>query len=154
VAFIDNEQLKIMNMNTDTKIREKPRIIYPSITVAPSIKTEFVNGIKFDVCEVIKESYDMLANKANRFFLCVEDSFIYKWSGVRKYFISTGETRWDLMCMTKGECLDLIREFQSAHESILKLQKKAEKPGFKASANIRIDRLRSNIKERFGASPV
>ena len=93
----------------------KKQMTYPSETVAPSIYTDFVNGVKFDICEVIKEAHDMLYNSRNRFFLCVEDTFIYKYSSAEKFFAATGKTRWDMFCMTKGECLDLIKDYQTAY---------------------------------------
>ena len=46
-------------------------ISFPTPSVAPSVITKFVNGVKFDICEVCSESYDMLNDKKFRYFLCV-----------------------------------------------------------------------------------
>jgi hypothetical protein len=132
----------------------REQMTYPSETVAPSISTEFVNGVKFDICEVIEEAHDMLYNSRNRFFLCVEDAFIYKYAGAEKFFASTGKSRWDMFCMTKGECVDLINYYQAAYESITSLYKKAEKAGFKITATARATKIQQNLRTRFGHSPV
>lgn len=142
-------------MKTTTNIEiMKAQMTYPSETVAPSIQTEFVNGVKFDICEVVKEAHNMLYNSRNRFFLCVEDTFIYKYAGAEKFFAATGKTRWDMFCMTKGECIDLINEYQAAYESITALYKKAEKPGFKVSATAKAISMQQNLRTRFGHSPI
>ena len=132
----------------------KHKMTYPTETIAPSIYTDFVDGIKFDICELCKESYNMVIDKRFRFFLCVEDTFIYKYAGAEKFFAATGKVRWDMFCMTKQECKNLIEEYRSSYESILKLNKKAEIAGFKISATARSIQIQKNLRERFGYSPI
>ena len=60
-------------------------ISFPTPSVAPSIYTEFINGIKFDICEVCVESYDMLNDKKFRYFLCVEDTHIINYASAEKF---------------------------------------------------------------------
>jgi len=103
-------------------------MIYPSNTAAPSIVTEFVNGIKFDVCEVDSAAYDMLFNKASRFFLCCEDNIV----GIEfaeEYAAKTGEVRWDLFCGTKS---DMLNKIKSAQADLEAFEKWNSKPGFLA----------------------
>ncbi len=94
-------------------------MIFPTDTVAPSIKTIFIDSIKFDICEVIKDCYNLLDKPTSRFFVCVEDSTIIGYQFAEKYFKTTKDCRWGLFCKTKKECLVLITEFENCHNKIL-----------------------------------
>ena len=128
--------------------KSKKDMVYPSATAAPSIATEFVNGIKFDICEVDKAAYNMLYNKANRFFLCVDDNIVGIESA-EKFAAATGEVRWDLFCCTKSDCLSKIKAFQADLET---LQKWQNKPGYLAQ-KISSDII-SRCKAAYKVSPI
>lgn len=91
---------------------------YPSPSVAPSVVTEFVNGVKFDVCEVVKEAYDMLSDKRFRYFVCVEDTFIVGFAACESWCNTSGQDRWDMFCRTKGECLEMINDYAAKCEQV------------------------------------
>lgn len=127
---------------------------YPSETVAPSIHTDFVNGIKFDICEVDKACYDMLYNKTARYFLVVEDAHICFYASAEQYHAQTGECRWDLFCRTKQECKDLIKTFSDAYDVIERHLARAEKPAFKVLATIDANKVRERMIKTFGRAPL
>ena len=106
---------------------------YPSATAAPSIETLFVNGFKFDICELDKSAYNMIADKKFRFFLCCEDQIIGI-DSANKYFEKTGDVRWDLFCFSKSDCMDRINKVQSDLETI---QKWIGKTGFLAEKMVK-----------------
>ena len=129
-------------------------MIYPSPTAAPSVETLFVNGVKFDICEVDKAGYDMLLSPRNRFFICVEDNHICGYEIAEKFFQKTNEIRWDLFCKTKGECISLVHEFSNAYDSIIKLNQRAkEKPLLKDSCYKKVHSIRSRMMEIFRTIP-
>jgi hypothetical protein len=124
---------------------------FPSASVAPSVVTEFVNGVKFDVCEVIKEAYGMLADKKYRYFLCVEDSFIVNYAGAESYFAATGEERWDVFCMTKGDCLQMIRDYAAKCEQVENWRKMmSQKSGISPMILPKISQANEYSLKRFG----
>ena len=127
---------------------------YPSPSVAPSVYTAFVNGIKLDICEVIPAAYDMLLSKQYRFFLCVEDDFICKYKYAQKLFDKTGEDRWDMFCMTKSECMDLILKFNGHYEKIVLIEQQSiDKPVFKKSNDIIIKKIKDQCIDFYSKSP-
>lgn len=91
---------------------------YPSASAAPSIYTEHVNGIKFDICEVVPGAYNMLIDNRYRFFLAVEDTFIVNYAAAEQLYEATGEVRWDFFCRTRGECLAMIRDFEAKCDQV------------------------------------
>lgn len=93
---------------------------FPSPSVAPSVITEFVNGIKFDICEVVKDAYTLLLDKKYRYFLCVEDAFIVNYNSAEKLYEVTGIDRWDTFCYTKGECLQMVRDYAERCDQVAK----------------------------------
>ena len=132
----------------------KTTLTYPSNTVAPSIYTDFVNGVKFDVCEVIKEAHDMLSSSKARFFLCVEDE-ICGFKSAENYFQKTGEERWDFFCKTKQECIDMIKSFSDDYDKIERLQEKYNnKPVFKHSCLEQINLIRQKCLNIYGVKPL
>lgn len=127
---------------------------FPSATAAPSVVTEFVNGIKFDICEVVPGAYDMLNSSKARFFLCVEDSTIVNYSAAEGYFAATGESRWDLFCCTKGDCLARIKAFSDACDKIESLLAEAAKrPGLAKFYTDKANALRVQYKNIYGKTP-
>ena len=130
-------------------------ISYPTETVAPNIYTDFVNGVKFDICEVDKCAYSMLNSPKSRFFVCVEDNFITGFKSAEKLCAVTGEDRWDIFCVTKGECISLINEFSEAYDNIIKLLERAEnKPALRASSIGTANSIRSRMMVLFGTAPI
>lgn len=127
---------------------------YPSTSVAPSIHTDFINGVKFDICEVDKACYDMLYNETARYFLVVDDEHICFYDSADDYYTKTGECRWDLFCRTKQECKDLIKIFSDAHDIIERHLLRSEKPAFKLLATIDADKVRARMIKTFGKAPL
>lgn len=128
---------------------------FPSVTVAPSVVTEFVNGIKFDICEVIPEAYSQLTDKKFRYFLAVEDTFIVNYSAAERYFESTKEVRWDLFCTTKGECLSMIKDYENKCVQIGKWQDMIQqKTGISGMLLPKISALNESSLNKYGVKPV
>ena len=123
-------------------------MLYPSNTAAPSVATEFVNGIKFDICEVVPQCYDLVYGKGNRFFLCAEDNIVGIDAAI-EFHAKTGESRWDLFCGTKADMLNKIKQFQSDLETI---EKWKNKPGFLAQQIV--EKTISRCKSVYKVSPV
>ena len=129
-------------------------MIFPSPSVAPSIYTDFVNGVKFDICEVDSSAYDMLYSKRSRFFLSIEDTFIYNYKGAEDFFNATGETRWDLFTMTKADCLDKISKFSELSEQIAShIDLVNRKPVFAKSRSVIIEKLKNRMLDCYGVHP-
>lgn len=128
---------------------------YPHETVAPSIHTDFINGVKLDICEVDKSCYDMLSSSKARFFVCVEDNHICFHEAAEKFFNATGECRWDFFCKTKAECLDLINQFSDAYDSIEKWMERAERtPALKRSSMEKVNSIRTKMMNIFRMYPL
>lgn len=127
---------------------------YPTHTVAPSIHTDFVNGIKFDICEVESSCYDLLTNKKYRFFVCVEDNFICNYDASEKYFNATGEERWSFFCATKAECIAKIAKFSELTETIEVHKAFIKKhPKLALSRGLAIDKLKNRMVDSYGVHP-
>jgi hypothetical protein len=128
---------------------------YPSHTVAPSIYTDFINGVKFDICEVDSSCYDLLNNKKYRYFVCVEDNFIAGFDGAEKFYNATKQERWGLFCKTMQDCKDYIDGFSSDYDKIEKLLKRVERnPVFTRSCMATVNSIRTNMMERYGVHPL
>lgn len=128
---------------------------YPTHTVAPSIYTDFINGVKFDICEVESSCYDLLVNKRYRFFVCVEDNFIPGFQEAEKFYKATKEERWDFFCKTKQDCKDFINKFSEAYDAIEKhLEFIERKPVFTQSRMVQVNKIRTNMMERYGVHPL
>ena len=129
-------------------------ISFPSASVAPSVHTSFVDGVKFDICEVDKCAYDMLNDKRFRYFLCVEDTTIVGFASAEKFCNATGEDRWDMFCKSMADCKALIKKFEDAHESILKLQERAKKSkSLEISCTAKIQDIKKTCIDTFGIYP-
>lgn len=129
-------------------------ISFPSSSVAPSVHTSFVDGVKFDICEVDKCAYDMLNDKRFRYFLCVEDTTIVGFDSAEKFCKATGENRWDMFCKSMADCKTLIKKFEDAHESILKLQERAKKSkSLNISCTAKIQDIKKTCINTFGIYP-
>jgi hypothetical protein len=127
---------------------------YPSATVAPVVYTDFINGVKLDICEVDRACYDLLYNTTARYFLVVDDEHICFYASAEEYFKKTGECRWDLFCCTKQYCKDMIKSFSDAHDVIERHLSRAEKPAFKVLATIEADKVRARMIKTFGKTPL
>jgi len=127
---------------------------FPTNTVAPSIYTDFVNGIKFDICEVDSSCYHLLTNKRYRFFVCVEDRFICGYDASEKYFKATGEERWSFFCATKNECITKIDKFSKLEEEIKRHKDFIKrKPNFTHSRGMVVDKLKAKMLFLYGVHP-
>jgi hypothetical protein len=126
-------------------------MVFPSPSVAPSVATEFVNGVKFDVCEVISEAYDMLSDKKFRYFLCVEDTFIVNYSAAEQYFEKTGVARWDWFCRSKAECLAMIKDYAAKCEQVERWrQTMSQKSGISPMILPKISEANNYCIKRYG----
>jgi len=130
-------------------------LTYPHETVAPSIETLFVDGIRFDICEVIPSAYDMLYDFAgkkkpsNRFFVCVEERWIYKWDYANEMAQFHGDT-WRHFCFTKSECKSYVMDFQNAIDFINKQYERIDRsPNFKVSLLPQIAKKKQWVKTNY-----
>jgi len=122
---------------------------YPTNTVSLSIYTTFIDGFKFDICEVDKLCYNLLNDKKYRYFLCVDD-YICDYYIAKKYFIKTGEENWGFFCYTKSECMQKIKDFYNLVEKIKKLEEFIVKhPNLKKSNQLKIVIIKKRIKRLF-----
>ena len=129
-------------------------ISFPSTSVAPSVYTDFINGIKFDICEVDESCYNMLTNKRYRFFLCVNDTHIVDFKSAETFCNSTKEDRWDLFCKTMSDCKELINKFQNSHDRILKLEERSLKSkSLRISCTQKIHAIKKACIDTFGIYP-
>jgi len=127
---------------------------YPTHTVAPSIYTDFINGVKFDICEVESSCHNLLNEKRYRFFVCVEDNFIPGFAEAESYFSKTKDERWDLFCKTMQDCKDFISKFSEADDAIKKhLDFIERKPVFTKNRMLTVNNIRKNMMERYGVHP-
>lgn len=108
-------------------------LIYPSATSAPSVETMFIEGVKFDICEVVPGLYNMLQPGLNgkkpgsRFFICVEDNFICRYSASEQYFKETGQARWDFFAMGRAECRAYVLQYEESCNKVARLQESMSK---------------------------
>ena len=129
-------------------------ISFPTHSVAPSVYTAFVNGVKFDICEVDEACYEMLNDKRYRFFLCVEDNYIVDFAAAKKFCDTTKEDRWDLLCKSMSDCKSLISKFEDAYKRIIKLEDRARKSkSLNISCTKRVQQIKKSCINTFGTYP-
>ena len=131
-------------------------MIYPSNTAAPSIETIFVNGVRFDLCEVCREGYNMLNDAKYRFFVVVEESHIINYEGAEKWFNATGETRWGLFCYTKADCKKYVSQFEEYGDTIKRLSVKSDsvKGEYKRTLISKANALRLKCMDIYRTYPI
>jgi uncharacterized protein YpbB len=129
-------------------------ISFPSASVAPSIYTDFINGVRFDICEVDKAAYNMLNDKKFRFFLCVEESTILGYASAEKFCKASGEDRWDMFCKSMAECKALITKFEESYNKIIKLEERAKKSkSLHISCTNKIQAIKKQCIDIYGIYP-
>lgn len=130
-------------------------MIYPGNWATLKTETFFIEGIKFDICEVHPSHYEYLpvngngraSKPASRFFLAVEDTHVVNYKFSEQYHKATGDCRWDFFCMGRAECLQKIKDFEKrlAQISRLKLAKLQE-------TRERLNKLRISTNEMYGTN--
>lgn len=129
----------------------KEDMIYPSTSCAPVVYTEFVNGIRFDVCEVIPQCFEYLCDKKYRFFLSVEDMHIISYSAAEKWFEHSGDTRWDFFCSTIGDVKSWIKDYEKTYDQVKRWNELVmQKPGIKPMILPKISAANQYCLNRFG----
>ncbi len=129
-------------------------ITFPTETAAPSIYTDFINGVRFDICEVDKAAYNMLIDKKFRFFLCVEESTILGYASAEKFCRVSGEDRWDMFCKSKAECKALITKFEESYSKIIKLEERSKKSNsLHISCTNKIQSIKKHCIDIYGTYP-
>lgn len=139
-------------MKNAAKINFNPEdMLYPSNDCAPSVYTEFVNGIRFDICEVIPQCHNYINDKRYRVFLIVEERKIIGYEASEMWFSHSGETRWDFFCATRGECKEWIKKYEDNVEIVAKWNDRINRnPVFKMSLLPQIKKINDFCINRFG----
>lgn len=105
-------------------------MIYPGHGATKKVETFFVDGIKFDVCELHESHYCYVSQcdkkPRGRFFLAVEDSYIVNYKFSEQYHAQTGDCRYDFFCTSRSDCLDKIKTFEEMYNLILSASPKCE----------------------------
>ena len=133
------------------------QLFYPSADSAPSIETIFIDGHRFDICEVQECHFDLLLPAGNfkkpggRFFVAVENDFIVNYRHTEKLHAAGIENRWDFFCLAKSDCKDIIKQFEEAVKSLNSMRASLDKhPKMAYTLQPRIDAKINSIFERYG----
>lgn len=129
-------------------------MIYPGNGATLKTETFFVDGVKFDICEVHPSHYEYLSKltakgsskPSARFFLAVEDSHVVRYNHAEFYFQQTGECRYDFFCMGRAECKGLISMFEKEVDLINSANPKTDE------AAKRLQGRKDRINKLFGTN--
>lgn len=108
----------------------KGAMIYPGNGATKKVETFFVEGFKFEVCELHESHFEYIAPNGGkpkgRYFLAVEDSHIVHYSIAEKYHAQTGHCRYDFFCTSRSECLEKIKTFERVYTEVSTAAPKTE----------------------------
>lgn len=128
-------------------------LTHPHYTVAPVVETIFIDGFQFEICEFNTESArkEFGVSKASRFFLMIEGNYFNNES-LEKGGSSIGDDIWSMYCKDRQFINNLILDFEQKLEAIEKWQERASriKEGKYNSPQITVDKLKTDIKSRYG----
>lgn len=127
-------------------------MIFPGNSAVVNNETIFVEGFRFDICEVAPSHYEFLnvgtakgsSKPAGRFFLSVEESHIVNYNIAADWHSKTGECRYGFFCASKSDCKRWISDFEKEFAIVSKSNPKTEEG---------IAKLKSKknwIKHRYG----
>lgn len=128
-------------------------MIFPGNGATVNNETIFVEGFRFDICEVAPSHYEYLnpgtttrgaSKPASRFFLSVEENFIVNYQIAVKWHSQTGQCRYDWFCAAKSDCKRWIADFEKELAIIERAAPKTEEGIAKLQAK------KNWVKERFG----
>ncbi len=132
-------------------------LLYPGSGSATSIETIFIDGYRFDICEVMSHCYEYLAPKGKysrpmgRFFVEVEERHVIRYHHTEKLHAAGMENRWDFFCMDKSSAKAKVAEFETMPNDYNRLVDALEKkPMFTFSLQPKIDSLKTRIFEVYG----
>lgn len=130
-------------------------LYYPSASTCPSVKTIFVEGYKFDICEVGQCHYDMLLpdkfkKPSGRFFVAVDDNFIVGFKFVEDLHEKGVENRWEMFCTSLSDAKYKIEQFEKLLFDFNRINALVEKhPNRKSMYQPKIESIRKSILERY-----
>ncbi|WP_407489178.1 hypothetical protein [Elizabethkingia anophelis] len=128
-------------------------LTHPHYTVAPVVDTIFIDGFQFEICEFNTENArkEFGVSKMSRFFLMIEGNYFNN-EALEKGGYSIGDDIWSIYCKDRQFINSLISDFEQKLESIDKWQKRASriKEGKYNSAQITVDKIKADIKMRYG----
>ena len=95
-------------------LKRPEKMTYPDHTVAPVVKTIFVEGFKFEICEFEKQAREEFAVKdKSRFFLYFEDSLFQENLYLPMVSIFGTKKIWgNAICKDKSYHIDTISRFE------------------------------------------
>lgn len=132
-------------------------LLYPGSGSATSIETIFIDGYRFDICEVMSHCYEYLAPKGKysrpmaRFFVEVEERHVVRYDHTEKLHLAGCENRWDMFCMGKAEAKAKITAFETMLTDYNRMSTNLKnKPHFAFNLQPKIDSLKTRIFEIYG----
>lgn len=132
-------------------------LLYPGSDSAKSIETIFIDGYRFDICEVIPALYEYLAPKGKfskpmaRFFVEVEERHVVRYHHTEKLHLAGCENRWDMFCMGKAEAFAMIAAFETMLTDYNRMSTTLQnKPHFAFNLQPKIDSLKTRAADIYG----
>lgn len=125
-------------------------IVYPHHSILNEVETIFVNGIKFQILEFIKEAHkDFNIDKSRRFFLTIEDEY-FAHSSLVDFHNVNKETAWRLYCNEKSFLMSIIDDISSEMDAIDRLKERASrvKEGKYNPFQIKIDDITASLRAK------
>ena len=132
-------------------------LLFPGSGSASSIETIFIEGYKFDICEVLPHCYEYLAPKGKysrpmgRFFVEVEDNYVVRYDHTVKLHEAGCKNRWDMFCMGRSEAKAKVAAFETMLNDYTRMcDSLRNKPHFAFNLQPKIDLLKSRVFEIYG----
>lgn len=134
-------------------------MLYPSVDIAPSVETLFVNGVKFDICEATPSVYNLCPftlrsgrkKPAQRFFLITEDLFLYGEKNCKNYCKVLGCDTFEGCAFTKKDALALVDDYQKYADRVKALRERAIKqPFMQQKIAEKVRSISQNVIDRYG----
>lgn len=132
-------------------------ILFPGNGSADSIETIFVDGYRFDICEVKPDFYEYLApsgkfkQPAERFFVEVENKHIINYAHAERLHLIGVKNRWDIFCTGKSVVKRYITMFETYLADYKRMTELLDtNPKFTYSLQPKIDFLKSSVLEVYG----
>lgn len=129
-------------------------MIFPGAHSIKSVETIFVDGLRFDICEVAEHHFCYITSRTgkpqNRYFLDCEGTIMF-YNYAVEYHAATGQCRWDFFTRGKSDLKKEIAQFEERYKTLESLRDKlANKPAMAGLLQPKIDWIASCIKERYG----
>lgn len=125
-------------------------LIYPHHSIINEVEVIFINGVKFEICEFVKEAYlDFNIDKSRRFFLKVEDYF-YLHKNLIDFAELDANLAWRRYCSDKSLLKNIITDIENIMDSIDRLKDKSSniKEGKYNPFDIKINSLKQSLLDK------